>query len=308
MNIILLNKRFGCSGCISLTPRRLAVAASVFLLVMPAALLFVGYRLGVAQVKDHPTEMTKALKTELDSERAQIRKAKRNADDNMNALALRLGQMQAHVIRLDALGQRLTKLANLDNGEFDFDNPPGEGGPAPTAPEHTMDPPDFMKALNQLSAELTDRTRQLTVLENMLMNRHVRAEVMPAGRPVKRGWLSSPYGMRIDPFTGKLSFHPGIDFASKKGTPIMAVAAGVVDWAGWDGGYGNLVEINHGNGYQTRYGHNSKILVKVGQTVKKGQVIALMGSTGRSTGPHCHFEVRYHGRPVNPLKYVRATD
>lgn len=307
MNIILMNKRFGCTGCFTLTSRRLAIVASVFLVVMPVALLYAGYHMGMTQVKDHPSEMTKALKAELDTERQQIREAKRNAEDNMNALALRLGQMQAHVIRLDALGQRLTKMAKLDNGEFDFDNPPGEGGPV-TGPSHTMDPPDFMKALNQLSAELDDRTRQLTVLENLLMHRNLQAEVMPAGRPVKHGWLSSPYGMRTDPFTGKVSFHPGMDFAGKIGTPIMAVAAGVVDWAGRDGGYGNLVEINHGNGYQTRYGHNSKILVKVGETVKKGQVIALMGSTGRSTGPHCHFEVRYHGHPVNPKKYIQAAN
>lgn len=308
MNIILMNKRFGCSGCITLTSRRLLGAVIAFLVVIPALAVFGGYRLGVSQMKAHPDALTAKLQAELDAERTKIRDAKRNAEENMNALAMRLGQMQAHVIRLDALGQRLTKMAKLDSGEFDFDNPPGQGGPASSNAGQSIDPPDFMKALNELSAQLDDRTRQLSVLESMLMNRNLQAEVMPAGRPIKQGWLSSYYGMRTDPFTGKRMFHSGIDFAGKKGSDIMAVASGVVVWAGKRSGYGNLVEINHGNGYHTRYGHNSKILVKVGQTVKKGQVIALMGSTGRSTGPHCHFEVRYHGRAVNPKKYVQASN
>jgi len=308
MNIILLTKRFGCSGCITLTSRRLLGLAAAFLVAVPALAVFAGYHLGAAEVRAHPDAGTVKLKAELDAERAKIREAKRNAEENMNALAMRLGQMQAHVIRLDALGQRLTKMANLDSGEFDFDNPPGQGGPAASNSGKTIDPPDFMKALNDLSKQLDDRTRQLSVLESMIMNRNLHAEVMPAGRPVKRGWLSSPYGMRTDPFTGRRSFHPGVDFAGKKGSDIMAVASGVVVWAGKRSGYGNLVEINHGNGYHTRYGHNSKVLVKVGQTVKKGQVIALMGSTGRSTGPHCHFEVRYHGHTVNPRKYIQASN
>ena len=141
----------------------------------------------------------------------------------------------------------------------------------------------------------------------MMMNRNLQAEVMPAGRPVTHGWLSSYFGMRTDPFTGHRAFHTGLDFAGKLGSDVVAVAAGVVTYAGKRSGYGNLVEINHGNGYSTRYGHNSKILVNVGQTIKKGQVIAKMGSTGRSTGPHVHFEVLINGHAVNPKKYIQAS-
>ncbi|HET7676060.1 MAG TPA: M23 family metallopeptidase [Gammaproteobacteria bacterium] len=138
------------------------------------------------------------------------------------------------------------------------------------------------------------------------MHRNLHQEMQPSGRPVKGGWISSYFGRRVDPITGRMGFHPGIDFAGKLGSPVHAVAAGVVTWAGPWFGYGNLVEIDDGSGYATRYGHNEKILVKVGQTVAKGQVISLMGSTGHSTGPHVHLEVLYHGREINPLKFVRG--
>ena len=246
------------------------------------------------------------MQTELDQQRLVVAEATRSAEENMNALALRLGNLQAHVIRLDALGQRLTKIAKLDKGEFDFDSEPAQGGPVSNAGV-TMDVPDFVKSLTDLSAQLEDRSEQLAVLETMLMNRNLQAEVMPAGRPVKKGWLSSYYGRRTDPFSGRRVHHSGVDFAGKLGSDVISVAAGVVTYASKHSGYGNLVEVNHGNGYVTRYGHNKEILVKVGQTVKKGEVISKMGSTGRSTGPHVHFEVLRNGRTVNPKKYVMSS-
>jgi murein DD-endopeptidase MepM/ murein hydrolase activator NlpD len=258
-------------------------------------------------MKANPDELTLAVQAELDSQRLKLDEVSRKAKENLNAMAVRLGNLQAHVIRLDALGQRLTSMAKLDNGEFDFEHPPAQGGPAQEGDATPMTVPDFVEALNELSAQLDDRDKQLSVLETMLMNRNLQAEVMPAGRPVKRGWLSSYFGMRTDPFTGKRMHHSGIDFAGRMGSDVVAVAAGVVTYAGKRSGYGNLVQINHGNGYATRYGHNSKLLVKVGDTVKKGQVIAKMGSTGRSTGPHVHFEVLINGRAVNPKRYVRAS-
>jgi murein DD-endopeptidase MepM/ murein hydrolase activator NlpD len=136
------------------------------------------------------------------------------------------------------------------------------------------------------------------------MSRSLSERVTPSGRPVEEGWLSSRYGKRNDPFTGKQDFHKGLDFAGKKGSEVIAVGDGVVSWAGVKSGYGKLIEINHGNGYATRYGHNQSNLVKIGDTVKKGQQIALMGSTGRSTGPHVHFEVLHDGKAVNPSKFV----
>lgn len=246
---------------------------------------------------------------ELNQQRSRILEAKNSAADNLNAITLRMGQMQAHVIRLDAMGQRITRIAGLDDGEFDFSNPPAQGGPE----EHsTLDGvvamPDFMTQLDELARQLENREKQLSILENMIMNRNLRAEIIPAGRPITKGWISSRYGVRNDPFTGKAAFHNGIDLASREGSDVIAVAAGVVTWAGRRYGYGNLVEINHGNGYVTRYGHLKDALVTVGETVKKGQQVALVGSTGRSTGPHVHFEVWVDGKTVDPMKFVRASN
>jgi murein DD-endopeptidase MepM/ murein hydrolase activator NlpD len=170
----------------------------------------------------------------------------------------------------------------------------------------TPEVPDFIQELDALSRQLDDRSEQLSVLETMLMNRNLQQQALPAGRPIKKGWISSYYGMRTDPFTGKREHHAGVDFAGKHGAEVVAVGAGVVTWASERYGYGNLVEITHGNGIATRYGHNHKILVKVGDKVEKGDTLALMGSTGRSTGPHVHFEVLKNGRSVNPSEYIQA--
>jgi len=293
---------------VTLCHRKLSVLIVSFLVVLPLGLMYGGYELGVAHMRANPDALTREVQSELVAQQTKIAATTRKAEDNLNALALRLGQLQAHVIRLDALGERLTTMAKLDKGEFDFEHEPAQGGPDSDAQSSPMEVPDFIAALNQLAVQLDDRGRQLSVLETMLMNRNLQAEVMPAGRPVKHGWLSSYFGMRTDPFTGRRAFHSGLDFAGKMGSDVMAVAAGVVTYAGKRSGYGNLVEINHGNGYSTRYGHNSKILVSVGQTIKKGQIIAKMGSTGRSTGPHVHFEVLINGHAVNPKRYIQASN
>jgi murein DD-endopeptidase MepM/ murein hydrolase activator NlpD len=168
--------------------------------------------------------------------------------------------------------------------------------------------PTLSQSVDQLDQQLDDRQEQLSVLESLFMHRNLLDEVMPQGRPVSDGWISSYFGYRTDPFTGRREYHQGVDIAGELGEPVVAVAAGIVTYAGKHGGYGNLVEINHGNGFVTRYGHNSKVLVTVGSTVSKGQEVALMGSTGRSTGPHVHFEVWRSGRVVNPLKYLSAAN
>jgi len=278
------------------------------LIILPAVFLFAGYKLGIHYMQANPDDLMVAMQTEMESQRLKIDEVTKDAEENMNALALRLGKLQAHVIRLDALGSRLTTMAKLDNGEFDFSQSPAQGGPiSPQDHSSTMPVHDFMKSLTNLSTQLDDRNQQLSVLETMMMNRNLQAEVMPTGRPISRGWLSSYFGIRTDPFNGRRVHHSGVDFAGKMGSDIVTVAAGVVTYSGKRSGYGRLVEINHGNGYSTRYGHSSELLVKVGDTVKKGDIVAKMGTSGRSTGPHVHFEVLYNGRAVNPKKYIQAS-
>jgi len=305
MNILFFTKKRGGSNLVVLSTARVAVLALGALVVLPAVFLYAGYQLGLKESSLSPSDLEVAIQTELDEQQLIVAEAARTAQENINALALRLGKLQAHVMRIDALGQRLTKMAKLEAGEFDFEHAPAQGGPLETE-GIAMSVPDFLKSLEELSAQLEDRGKQMAVLETMMMSRNLQAEVMPAGRPVNRGWLSSYYGLRTDPFSGRRVHHSGVDFAGRLGSDVVSVAAGVVTFASRRSGYGNLVEINHGNGYVTRYGHNRKILVKVGETVKKGQVIAEMGTTGRSTGPHVHFEVLLNGRAVNPRRYVMS--
>lgn len=309
MNILVVSKRLGGSACLCLNKGRIIALVTAVFLIIPSVALYAGYRLGQHNAPINPATITASVNSELERQQNEILEAKRNAKDNLNALTLRLGQMQAHVIRLDALGQRLTRIAGLDSGEFDFSSPPAQGGPedGDSVAADSIAMPDFVTQLEGLSAQLEDREQQLSVLENMIMNHNLQAEVLPAGRPITKGWISSKYGIRTDPFTGKPEFHKGLDLAGKEGTDIFAVAAGVVTWAGKRYGYGNLVEINHGKGYVTRYGHSEKVLVKVGDTVKKGQIVAKIGNTGRSTGPHVHFEVWRNGHTVDPMKYVQAS-
>ena len=216
---------------------------------------------------------------------------------------MRVGQMNANVIRLDALGKRLTRMAKLDDGEFDFGNPPALGG-SDTADGQPAQIPDLTAMVDDLQSELSSREQQLGVLENMILTRELNKQVYPEGRPVQDGFISSYFGRRADPFTGYLAVHKGLDFAGPAGSKVSSVAAGLVTFAGERAGFGEMVEINHGNGLATRYCHNEKILVKQGDMVAKGQEVALMGSTGHSTGPHLHFEVLKDGAQVDPLRFI----
>ncbi|MDH3342382.1 MAG: M23 family metallopeptidase [Gammaproteobacteria bacterium] len=244
------------------------------------------------------------VEKELAQQKDMIAKARANAQSELDALAARLGLMQAHVTRLDALGERLVTISKLDSEEFNFNRRPAFGGPHES--ENGI-PVEFENVLGDLSDQLDSREQQLSILEDVLMSKQIKKETRPAGRPITKGWTSSYYGKRTDPFTGKLEMHKGMDFAGREGSEIVAVSSGVVTWASSRYGYGNLVEINHGHGYKTRYGHNAKILVQVGDAVEKGQAISLMGSTGRSTGPHVHFEVLLNERQVDPLRFVQSS-
>jgi len=299
MNIILFTNKRGQVWNYDINLLHAALTIVFGLVVLFAAAVYTGLRLGSDELK-----YVAEWQDVVGEQQAEIAAARQNAQANIDALTLRIGQMQAQMLRLNALGGRLVSQSDLDKGEFDFNAVPAVGGPEDVANRESVPLADFLNMLDQLETEMEDRDQKLSVLESLLMSRSLSERVMPSGRPVEDGWLSSRYGKRNDPFTGKQDFHKGLDFAGKKGSEVIAVGDGVVSWAGKKSGYGQLIEINHGNGYSTRYGHNQSHTVKVGDTVKKGQQIALMGSTGRSTGPHVHFEVLRNGKKVNPSGFI----
>jgi murein DD-endopeptidase MepM/ murein hydrolase activator NlpD len=250
-------------------------------------------------------ERIRDLQQSIADQQAAVDRARNAAQDQVNALAIRVGSLNAHVIRLNALGGRLAEMAKLDDGEFDFSTPPGVGGPDDEPAVGPAGVPDIGGELDVLDTRLDHQQRQLSILATLLVDRKLSEEIRPRGRPVKVGFISSYFGHRTDPFTGETREHRGIDFAAKTGTEIVAVATGVVTWSGPRQGYGSMVEVTHGNGYVTRYAHNARNLVRVGDHVQQGETIALMGSTGRATGPNLHFEVWHDGRPVDPQRFIR---
>ncbi len=298
MNIIFVGKFRGKPLRCQLDGPRQLITCSVIISLFAGLLVSSGFWYGKTQAAVN--ELV-ALEHDISKQKILIKEARQSAESELDALAARLGRMQANVIRLNALGQRLVKVAKLDSKEFNFKNTPSYGGPNETESVASL---DFDNVIASLDKQLNSREEQLAVLEEVIMNRQLRSASKPRGRPITKGWTSSYYGKRTDPFSGKLAMHKGMDFAGKEGSEIVAVASGVVTWASDRYGYGHLVEINHGNGYTTRYGHNAKLLVEVGDSVEKGQAISQMGSTGRSTGPHVHFEVLKNDRQVNPSKFV----
>lgn len=305
MNIIVFSKRLGRARQIELN-RPLAMTVTIAAAtVLLGGVLFAGVMLGRSATELDATVQTGEWSAALAEQRAQITKARRELQERLDALASRVGQMNAHVIRLDALGRRLTAMANLDKGEFNFDSEPAVGGPEGLVEGAVAAAPELTAMLDDLTQQIRDRERQLSVLESLISTRNLSRQIVPGGRPVTQGWISSYFGHRADPFTGRKAFHRGVDFAGRSGAEVVAVASGVVTYSKERFGYGKTVEINHGSGYVTRYAHNQKVLVSVGDTVQKGQPIALIGSTGRSTGPHLHFEVLKQGRAVDPMSFVR---
>jgi murein DD-endopeptidase MepM/ murein hydrolase activator NlpD len=307
MRIILLNRGGRSACCLDLSGPQAWVAGAALTLLLGVSVA-VGYSLAAMGPGEAASDELLQLRAELEAQRSSVEQLKVSSGEHINALAMRLGDLNANVIRLNALGSRLTGMAKLDDGEFDFDNPPAVGGPDESAESAAIAEgqlPDLQLSLDSLETTLDAQEQQLATLEGLMMNRQLNERVSPSGRPIKTGWLSSYFGRRSDPMTGKSSWHKGIDFAGKRGSDVIAVGDGVVTWSGDRYGYGNLVEIKHGNGYVTRYGHNQVNLVAVGDQVAQGQTIALMGSTGRSTGPHVHFEVHRNGKAVDPAKFIR---
>ncbi len=242
----------------------------------------------------------------LSEQKEKLEKSRKQGEGQVAALTAKVAELQARLIRLDAIGERLTKVAKLDKGEFDFSQPPGVGGPLNITPSDAIDTENFLLTVNKLSLHVQNREQQFKALDSILISRSFDVESIFGSLPVENGYLSSHFGYRTDPFNGKKEFHSGIDFTAPSGTPITAVAPGVVTTSTLTSDYGNFIEINHGDNFETRYAHSKANLVKVGDVVKKGQVIALVGSTGRSTAPHVHFEVYKNGRVVDPATYLHT--
>ncbi len=289
----------------------------LFLLLLGLAIFLAGSRYST----NRATAMLDTIRQQTESAWAvesgehleHLRAVRLKTEKSLDAMAGRLSLLQAHVMRLDALGSRLASMADLQDIEFGVDKPPGLGGPGGSVgsgepgaltEQASINAPDLLATLDALELTLQDRTEKLTVMESLLIDKNLQEQTSPTGRPAQGGWLSSLYGYRTDPFSGKREFHHGVDITSKPGTPVTAVAAGIVIWSGPRYGYGNLIEVSHGKGYITRYAHNQRNLVNVGEKVEKAAVIALMGNSGRSTGTHVHFEVLKNGQHLDPKKYI----
>lgn len=278
------------------------VAIVAFLLFITTLLLLIGARFSPSLSKgaSHDPE----IKIIVAEQRDKLEKTRTQIDANLDALTQRVGLLQAHINRLNALGDKLVVMASINTEEFNFMDVPAIGGPQESELQG-YGSTEITKALELLELQLLESEQKLSALDGILMQSELQNEIKPQGRPVIDGWMSSSYGYRNDPFSGRRQFHKGVDFAGAKNTPVFAVAGGIVIRAEKSAGYGNLVEIDHGNGYITRYGHSSTLHVKPGDVVKKGKHIADMGSTGRSTGPHVHFEVIKEGRHINPSAMIK---
>jgi len=304
MNLQFRSRRTGRVREIDLAQPRTALAFAAGALLLTGIVFTAGLQFGrfVAGSLDRV-----ALARELDQQRLDLNAVRGQMQGTVDALAERVGKLNAHLIRLDALGRRVTDLAGLDRGEFNFDDPPPVGGPegVPFDGGSAM-VPELTAALDTLEAQLENRQQQLVVLESLMSSRSLGERIIPGGWPIVGGWISSHFGHRSDPFTGRGAFHSGVDFAAPPGSKVISTGPGLVTYSGYKDGYGYVVEITHPTGYVTRYGHNSRNLVREGRTVQKGEAIAIIGSTGRSTGTHVHFEVERDGNKVNPMRYLQS--
>lgn len=301
MNVILVSGKLAKGKTMALSHAQV-MTLGMALLVFPLLLAMVFTYLLLFHAADIPHPYLQSLV--LSAQRTEAAKSQMYLRENLNAMAAKLGQMQAQVLRLDSLGERLATLTGMGKQEFNFDKKPGQGGAESSRPARDMTMSEFGQQLDGLMKRLDDRSDQLGLMEAMLVQQQANKVAMPSSRPVSTGWYSSNYGWRIDPFTGQKAFHEGVDFMADIGTSIKAAGGGIVVYADTYAGYGNMIEIDHGNGLISRYAHASKLLAKVGDVVMKGQKIGEVGTTGRSTGPHLHFEVRYRGAPQNPAQYL----
>jgi murein DD-endopeptidase MepM/ murein hydrolase activator NlpD len=302
MNIILVSERLAKARTITVGLPQFALLAAglaVSVVLVAAAMNYVMLRFAADFNVPYLQTML------LSAQQAQHEKTQSYLRENLNAMAIKLGQMQAQLVRLDTVGERLAKLAGFNPQDLVFNELPGRGGAVSSLPSQDLSLTDFTRQLDFLTRQVDDRGDKLGILESLFTVDSAKKKLIPTMLPVEGGWYSSNYGWRIDPFTGQRAFHEGLDVMAEQGVTIRAAAGGVVVYSEFHPQYGNMVEIDHGNDLITRYAHASLRMVKVGDVVLRGAKIGEVGRTGRATGTHLHFEVRQRGAPVNPTQFLR---
>jgi murein DD-endopeptidase MepM/ murein hydrolase activator NlpD len=307
MQIILVSRSKKVPRTFDLSQHRLrwrlvGMAAAA---VIGCGVLGAAVALTVSNPHDRALAQIRQLQQQVRQQDTQLADVRKDSQRELDALAVKLGQLEAQSTRLNALGERLTEVGKLDPQEFNFDQPPAMGGVEDATGSAYGLPPRLDASIDQLAGQFDAQQAQLSALQSLLLDAKIDSNLKPTGMPAS-GYISSYFGVRPDPFDGHGARHTGLDIAVPFGSSVHTVAEGMVTYAGERSGYGKVVEVDHGNGYMTRYAHNSKLLVRPGQRVHVGEVLSLAGSTGRSTGPHVHFEVWYKGRVVNPLAYVKS--
>jgi murein DD-endopeptidase MepM/ murein hydrolase activator NlpD len=302
MNIILVSRKLTKARSITLTLPHLVAGGAVALF----SVLVLAFCIQYVVLRYAPSLNSPLLNALILSvQQEQNEKVQNYLRENLNAMAAKLGQMQAQLLRLDTLGERLAKTAGFKPQEFMFDQPPGRGGAVSSLPSYNLSLGDLTQQINLLTTQMEDRTEKLGVLDSLMIVDSAKKKLLPSVLPIEGGWYSSNYGWRIDPISGVRAYHEGMDFMAELGTPAHAAAGGMVIFSDFHPQYGNMVDIDHGNGLVSRYAHLSKRLVKNGDVVLSGGTIGAVGTTGRSTGPHLHFEVRQNGAPLNPVRFLR---
>jgi murein DD-endopeptidase MepM/ murein hydrolase activator NlpD len=296
LQIILVSRHLKVARTITIMPRHLVIAGFAFLsLVMFSATL-------ISWLTSHVTDA--GNQDEVLSQQQETHKAQQFLNNNLQLMATRLGELQAQVLHLDTLGDRLAGIAGIKR-----EAPPpasmllaGQGGAFVPAP---LGADELQREIDRLSREVDVRTDELALLESSFLEKRVKERLLPTALPVKEAFLGSPFGHRSDPILGQRAKHEGIDFNAETGTPVVVAADGVVLSAGWQSDFGNMIDVDHGDGLTTRYAHLSRMNVKAGSLVKRGERIGAVGSTGRSTGSHLHFEVRMLGVAQNPAHFLK---
>ena len=299
MKIVLIDK-LGDPKSLAISPLG-AKAVGLLFVVFCTGIFFSGASMVKRDFVD--SDVISSWRSQLSEQKGLVAELQSKSEAQSQAVGRQLAEMQGRLWRMEALASYMHESTGLPQDEFSFDQPLAQGGPIDPS-QKVMPWADLQSDLSSLSTRLERREKELGILDDVLLGYYSDAAAQPTGRPITQGWMSSPFGKRVDPINGKQAWHAGMDFAGRHGSDVIAVANGVVTYAGRRDGYGMMVEVNHGNDVSTRYGHHDSLLVTPGQTVKRGDVIGRMGSSGRSTGPHVHFEVLRKGKAINPAKFV----